>query len=376
MHGQNLKELVKSKGEERAYQVLKESLNDEKDPLKPADFSFRELYDAFVGLENLDTAYGRGGFIALKEAGIGSTVFPKITGELISKMFIEGYNYPNTIGDQLVTVLPSKLRSERIPGFTALDLPREIAENMPYPEVSSFTEKYIETDVGNKVGIIIRLTKELITLDQTGMILMRARDLGKRAALYKEKDILEGIQDVDSVVYRPSGTATALYSSGHGNVKTSNALVDWTDVDAARLVLAAITDEVDEKILIQPNVILVPEALSVTAWRIVHATTVAMHSGAYPTSGNLTSYEASNAPHFSGLKPLSSPILDTTSATTWYLGDFKEQFLYQEIWPLQVLQQDEKSDAGFDRDVVASFKCRHWGKVAARDKVYVCKSSA
>lgn len=57
----------------------------------------------------------------------------------------------------------------------------------------------------------------------------------------------------------------------------------------------------------------------------------------------------------------------------WYLGDFKKQFVWTEIWPVQTFLQQSDSEAAFDRDVVLRVKVRYFGGVSAVDTAFVTK---
>ena len=76
------------------------------------------------------------------------------------------------------------------------------------------------------------------------------------------------------------------------------------------------------------------------------------------------------------LDVLSSPFIDEQggeSANDWYMGDFKRQFIWTEIWPVQTFLQRAESEAAFDRDVVLRVKVRYFGGISAVDTVFVTK---
>lgn len=355
--------------------------------ITPDDFSIRALFEATIGsVEDIFGRFDGPGFVEamMREAdgdyvGVNSTMFPSITGELIAKKVIDGYNEEQHIGDQLVTNMPSKLRSERITGFLAMGMPSEVEEGMPYPE-GSFTEKYVTTDTAKK-GLVIAVTEECVTFDQTGQLLMRAQQVGARVGRDREKTIVNGVQDVSSNVYRPLGTAAALYRTSAGalgdwrdstvNELDSNDLVDWTDIDACLAIFDGMQDAASEYIDVNPTQLLVPGALRSTAKRIVGATEIRYDN---LSSGVGTVTSANNV--VDNYQILSSALVTAQSSSSWYLGDFKKQFVWQEIFPLQVFRQNRESDAGFSRDIIAMFKARYFGGIAAIDDKYVVKNNA
>lgn len=359
------------------------------------DFSVRALWEGLVGpvgetLPNYAGGSGRFNYIELQEA-VDSTMFPSIMGILLSSKVIEGYEMSGMIGDSLCTTMTSKLRSERIVGFTSLEGPLEVPEAMPYEE-SSFGEKYVTTESAKK-GRILEITEEAIYFDQTGQMLMRASRLGEMTREERELVILSGVLDVGSGaagykdVYRPSGVATTLYSAGNTNLVTgNNPLVDWTDIDAALLYHAQnVRDDravVAERLPIPmiPRVLLTGRALYATALRTINATEVRSINATETTiQGNPL---GTLAP---GLVPLTSPLVDYLAAVTgsryndandWFIGDPKKQFVWVEIWPLQTMRAMQNDEAQFRRDIMARFKVRYFGGLSALDTKHWLKVNA
>jgi len=397
---QDLRQLRESLGPRGFYESLR-SLLDEGE-LKPHDFSLRQLWEACVGPTHLTlpshAARQRvyvtdvGQLAALhSEADLGTNLFQTITGALISRRVIDAYNQADGfIGDQLVTVEPSAVKNEKIAGFTALQGPKEVLEGMPYEE-ASFGDKYVAT-VESKKGRILSITEEAIHFDQTGELLRRAARIGEATRLEREKTIVRGVVDADyaastSGVYRPNGTLEPLYPTsgsnynyvGAGNTVSGSpynaavALEDWTDIDfILRYHATQVKDdrhgpETGEPIVWMPRILLVPKAKELTALRIVTATSVIM------ATGDDTQRTEFRNPFGGVYTVLASPFLDALSADDWYLGDFRRQFIWKEIWPVQVFRQTRDGDADFDRDVVARFKVRYYGGINALDEKYVVK---
>jgi hypothetical protein len=327
----------------------------------------------------------------LRESGPGlnSNLFQVVTGELIGRKVIEGYeDTSGFIGDKLVTVLSSRVRNQKIAGFTALAGPTEVHEGHPYEE-SQFDEKYVTT-AESKQGRILSIQEELIAFDQTGEINRRAMALGYSLRQERERAIVRGVTDADSgfgkYVYRPNGTGRVLYNSngsnqnwiGSGNTTSTgfNAAVplsDWKDIEKGLQYRATEVkdDRVDgtrRPIVMPVKHLLVPESLRGTALSIVNATEVRGTSG---------DQETILANPIQGLvEVLSSPFIDEQggeAAHDWYLGDFSRQFVWTEIWPVQTFLQRSESEAAFERDVVLRVKVRYFGGISAVDSVYVTK---
>ncbi|MCH7686479.1 MAG: hypothetical protein IH899_07335, partial [Planctomycetes bacterium] len=312
-----------------------------------------------------------------------------VTGELIGRKVIEGYEDDSGfIGDKLVSVMPSRLRSQKIAGFKALAGPAEVAEGHSYEE-SSFEEKYVTTEE-TKQGRILSINEELITFDQTGEINRRAMALGFYLRQERERTIVRAVTDADSgsakYVYRPSGTGEQLYKTdgsnrnwvGAGNTTSSGyatavPLVDWTDVEEVLSYRA--TEVKDDRIdgtsrpIVAPvRQILVPENLRGSARSIINSTEISVTTDTQET-------KFANPIH-NLAEVLSSPFIDEQGGQAlndWYIGDFRKQFIWTEIWPVQTFLQRTESDSSFDRDVVLRVKVRYYGGISAVDTVFVTK---
>jgi hypothetical protein len=394
MKGTSLSGLIESLGAEGFYQKVCTLLNE--NTLSVDDFSYYELAEACGVLPQLSRLRGwhpgeAPAMRLLREAnpGLGTNLFQVVTGELIARKVIEGYDDASGfIGDRLVTVMPSKYRDRKIAGFRALAGPSEVAEGHPYEE-SSFEEKWVTTSE-TKQGRILSINEELIAFDQTGEINRRAMTLGFMLRQERERTIIRAVTDADAAVgkyvYRPAGAGTALYPSdgshrnwvGAGNTTSPSfnaavPLVDWTDIDEVLNYRATqvVDDRVDgtpRPIVAPAKQLLVPERLRGTARSIVHATEVSVASAngemrvANPISGMV--------------EVLSSPFIDEQggqAVNDWYLGDFRRQFVWTEIWPVQTFLQKSESESAFERDVVLRVKVRYYGGVSAVDTAFVTK---
>ncbi|MGC1275585.1 MAG: hypothetical protein WBC44_17900 [Planctomycetaceae bacterium] len=389
----HLTSLIESLGPQGFYRKVVDLLNEQ--TLAVDDFSYYELAEAcgvLPGLRRMNElapAANVGQALAESNPGASTHLFQIVTGELIGRKVIEGYeDDAGFIGDKLVTVLPSRRRNQQLAGFTALAGPTDVAEGHSYEE-SSFAEKSVTTDEAKR-GRILSINEELIAFDQTGEINRRARQLGFYLRQERERTIVRAVTDADSAdgrfVYRPNGTGTPLYATdgslrnyvGVGNTTSTGydaatALADHGDVDhvlgyRATQVVDDRVDGTPRPIVAPAKQLLVPEALRSTARGIVHASEVLTTSGsnqrrlANPLAGTLD--------------VLSSPFLDEQGAAAlvdWYLGDFKRQFVWTEIWPVQTFLQRADGPAAFERDVVMRIKVRYYGGVSAVDTAFVTK---
>src|SRR3990167_6363293 len=84
--------------------------------VRAEDLSLRALWEGLVGpiedtLPAAMRASGKFNYLEMSEA-VESTSFPSATGVIIASKVIEGYNQVGMIGDELCTVMPSRLKSE------------------------------------------------------------------------------------------------------------------------------------------------------------------------------------------------------------------------------------------------------------------------
>ncbi len=394
MQGSNLKGLVESLGAEGFYHKVCTLLNEKQ--VCVDDFSYYELAEACNVLPQLRRLRDwsppdppAAPLLRESNPGVNSSLFQVVTGELIGRKVIEGYEDDSGfIGDKLVTVMPSRVRNSKIAGFRALSGPAEIAEGHPYEE-STFEEKYVSTSE-SKQGRILSINEELISFDQTGEINRRAMALGFYLRQERERTIVRAVTDADAgnglYVYRPRGQGQALYATngsnrnwiGAGNTTSTDfdaavPLTDWTDIDAALNYRATEVrdDRIDgtsRPIMAPVKQMLVPERLRGTARSIMQSTEITVTTD---------DQETKFANPVQGLmEVLSSPFIDEQGGQAlndWYLGDFRKQFVWTEIWPVQTFLQRADSEAAFDRDVVLRVKVRYYGGVSAVDTVFVTK---
>lgn len=350
--------------------------------LAPEDFSLRELAEATLGGEWVRQLSPRsgGGVVGLLEAGEGTdlTAFSNIAGQVVYSKVMEAYRHEAFAVSKLVATIPTRLDGEKIPGVEPLaGDAAEVHPGMPYPHLG-MGEDYIETPSTTKRGFIVPVTKEAIYFDRTYLVLQRAAEVGELLGLNKEKRLIDVVIGAVNP-YKWKGTAYDTYQAAAPwvNVLPGNALVDWTDVDAAEQLFAEMLDPATgEPVLIQPDTVLVTPAARHAAHRVFRATEIA-----YAPAGGDTSATAANP--FSGYQVVDSRLLyrrivasGTGAAEAkqwWFLGDFRRAFAYMENWPITVTQAPAGSEAEFNQDIVLRFKASERGAAAVLNPRYVVK---
>lgn len=339
------------------------------------DLSVRRLFESSVEgghivVQDMDPNY-RGMSRFRESADVVSTaLFAYTMGQIIYTETMKSYAMPEFIGDKLVTKMVTQFSGEKIPGVTEVgDQVEIVGEGAPYPR-ALIGECFIETPETIKRGLIIDVTKEAIFFDRTNLILKRAGNVGKFIGINREKRILDVVLGIVTLYKRNGAAAIATY--GSDNTKTSNALVDWTNVDAVDQLFNAQTDpDTGEPIVITANTMVVPMALKTTAKRILQASMTGV-----TTASRETRVESNSLDHDFNI--LSNQYVKSRSGsdTTWFYGNPKEAFVYAENFPLTVITNTENAHMSFERDIVSQSKASERGAAGIIERKYMSKSTA
>ena len=381
-----LKRMYDANGPEKTVKHLQEAL--EQGHLKAEDFSIREVAEVTLGGERVRQMDPRTGGAHLLEAGDGVdvTAFSNITSQVVQSKIIEAYTQEAFVVSKLIDTIPTRLDGEKIPGVGRIsDDVAEVHPGMPYPSLG-FGEDYIETPQTTKRGFIVPVTREAVFFDRTHLILQRAAEVGEVLGLNKEKRLIDLLiaatnnykwNGSDYNTYSSTGTGVA--PDGDWINETSEALVDWTDVDAAEQLFADILDpNTGEPVLVQATTVLVMPAYRHAAHRVFNAAEIT-----YTAAGAETATTAANP--LGNYRVVESRLAyrrvvasgeDAADAKKWwFIGDFKKAFAYMENWPITVTQSPPNSEAEFNQDIVVRFKASERGAAAVINPRYIVKST-
>jgi len=379
MNYRRIKELYESDGEKKFTANMLNMIHE--GDLNAENFSLKALWEAMGSPD-----FGRDRAIEDRTVSetefteaIGTSLFPKITGALINKVVQQAYDLEYGVGMSLVTKIQATQLDEYITGYVEDANMKAVPELMPYSE-GGLTEKYHKIK-SQKWGRIISISEEMVRFDHTNQVIDRAKRVGELAKAKQEDMIFDAITGAitsgDYASWRPKGTATTLFSSTstdpYSNNTTDNQhaepLVDQTDVDAAMALLAVMVDEWDNPISVMPKILLtgmalLPVARSIT--KSMQRITLTSTPGTYDVySQDL------------GIQHVYSNLIDTKKGIAyWYLGDFKKQYYYSEVFPLQTFQAKKGHDQEFERDVLYRFKGRFMGGCGAVSNRYVINSAS
>ncbi len=379
----------------RLQEDLREAFR--KKELTSADVSIRQLFEELLpnGREAVDSwnPRHRGSsdqvtMAQLLEAdAVRTAAFANINQQLMYTTVMEGYEMQGMPFADLIPTVETPFNGERIPGIGGIgDKSEAIGEGNEYP-LAGLNEDYIDTPATTKQGLIIPYTKEAIFFDRTGLIRQRGIEVGLYLRVNKEKRAIDAIIDENRTVHRYNRLGRgkiATYGDNSGthdfdNLQASNGLVDWTDIDNARLLLNALLDpNTGEPInMIGKRYVIVTDSLAATALRIRNATEVTVVSPGYATSGNPIETKSPN-PVAGTFEVLTSPMLANRLATDtdWFYGDPTRAIKWMQNWAMAVVQAPPNSHNEFHRDIVLEFKASERGEYAVVEPRALEKNTA
>lgn len=270
-----------------------------------------------------------------EQRAIMASAFPLLAGGLTIAGINAAYDALPTIGEQLVTEIED---SKKVSVFAAIhsqdtNIDR-VDEGKDFPLIGAGEKKYEIRQKRN--GRRIAITAEAVEENDVAGIVGLVNQLAELASEFVEEQTLRRVCDIDGsatspaepYVLRPAGAGATLYSNTANTPGTqapsgtrihTNPLVDTTDLDAARAILAGMLNSRGKRISIPMSqcLLVVPDALVGVATKIL---------GSEYESG--VENEVSNWGPRGRWRPtlVSSPKLDDLSTTVWYLGNFPRQF--------------------------------------------------
>jgi hypothetical protein len=317
-----------------------------------------------------------------------ASAFPILTGTTVVKAINDSYAAVPTIGELLVQELDDNKKITTVAAIHTLDNNvEEVKEKDDFPEIGTDEESVQIRERRN--GRRLTITAEMIERNELPDIVSRVDALGEIAAEHIEELTLKRVTDyhgskatpAEPYAYRPEGTGTALYSASANTPGTraplgtrinSNALVDYTDIDAFRIRQASMKNARGTRIMIPWSevIILVPYALIGPALKVF--------SSEY-TPGVENEYNPYGPRGKFFLPPeriLTSTKMDDLSSGAWYGGAFRRQF--RRKWALRMEYVTLGTDTeSYLRSRIA-FQARiAWNcEVGAVDYVYVIQNLA
>jgi len=342
-------------------------------------------------------------------AGVDSSLFMGITGQLLVVQVLKGYNAEEFVASGLVPTYSSPFEQEKWPGIAMPKDPGKnalrVAEGEPF-RTFGFGEEYVQTPMTVKEGGIIPVTKEAIYFDRTGLITERARSIGYVLGLSKEKEILGcmigGTTDpvyfvekrqFDSApvtldLFQDAGAGSGARQLAYAypdrphpfvNDVPSNPLHDYTSIRLAEQYFSNSVDpNTGEPIVVGNPFVLAPHTRELDILQILTAENIwkltqqgMTTAGAVLTAGpNVLQRIGLTAERFKLSRQLKAQLVAQLGMSAsdadwvWFYGDVAQAFKYVENWPITVVQSPPNSEAEFNQDIVLRFKASRRGRIA------------
>ena len=353
--------------------------------LKLADLcNLRDLYQHLADVEvKYDSVAGMG----LKRS-VTTSAFPILLGSTMVAALTAEYEAIETIGQMLVTEMADTRKLTTVARIAALDNNvDEVKEAENFPEIGA-VEDYV-TITHRKNGRKLTVTKEMVTENDLPGVIQRVNKVAEFLVYVKEMLTLKRVTDytgskaspVAPYAYKPLGSGTALYSATANTPGTrapsgtrieTNALVDETDLDNARLVLAAMKDDNGRRIPIRWSrvMLLVPYTLVGVASKIIGSEYVP------GVENEIANYGMRGMFTLPKERVLTTNMLDDLSTSAWYLGDFKSQFMRKTKASLELVTLGMNTQEYLDRDIAFQARASEDVEVGAVDYTYVVQNLA
>lgn len=313
-----------------------------------------------------------------------TSAFPLLMGNLVVAAINAAYDQVPTVGQELVTDMESNKKFTHIAKLHALTHQNlDTKEGDDFPLISA-SESYVVIGHRRK-GFRYRLSQESLDEGPEGFALLIDQG-GEIAADVIEEHTLLKVTDHDGSaaagsnhVYRPNGVGRALYRNAGAQEETSqtplgtrlenNPLVDATDLDNLRALLAAALNTRRTRISIPMSSckLLTPDALMGVADKIL---------GSELTPGTVNEVNNWGPRGRHRPSPRSTPKLDDLSASAYYLGWFERQFIRK--WKVRLETVSVYADPlEYLRSRTAWEGRLAWDvEIGARDDVYVYQALA
>jgi hypothetical protein len=341
--------------------------------VRPQDLDLGRLFAECFGWANFQACRSREQTAndvisrALTESNgaVMATSFLNVQGQFVYQTVLDAYQLPEFVFTKLIPeAQASTLDGEKIPGIT--EIGDELAvrkETDPYA-LAGVGENWIFTPQIPDRGMEVPVTWEALFQDKTGRLAERCADVGKWAGQNVEKRAIDCVIDENTTAhqYNWRGTVIASYNDNTGshtwdNLQASNAITDWTSLNAAEQLFNQLVDPfTGEPISVEPRHLVVTKQNEQTARRVVSATEIRVITPGYATSGAPTQTNMPN-PYNNKYEVVTSKLLYARVATktNWYLGDVSKYAKRMVAEKMRVLPLPPNNPDEIRRRIVQSY---------------------
>lgn len=334
---------------------------------------------------------------------IRSSQFPTISKVVINSAIIDAYNQYQDGADQLVSETDgTRTTEEYIAGFTEPENLELRLEGMSYEE-TTFGEKDVTVRMAD-FGRMISITREALYNDRTGQLLNRAKEFGQKGGIHRAKMIIQTLECLPRTAFKEATGAsrafvykgaayqhTSFYNASNHtaidgrtniNLKTSNGLSNWTNLEAVLNAFNLMVDANGDEILVNPNTILVHPTKLATLWQILNSSAVFPVVSKPITADSTGAITPMHTPNpfgpggaFGNFVPMASRFLSGSGAT-WYMGDFKKQLVWVWVYRPATSALTASAESAFKNNIALTYKFSYHGGVGNTDYVHVVKNTA
>jgi hypothetical protein len=248
---------------------------------------------------------------AADATGVSTLSLSGILENVMNKAMLEGYGLiASVIGDIAFETDTNDFKQFKRYRLTASGKVQPVGPDGELKSISLQDESY--ANQVKTVGTVITVTRQMIINDDLGALTQIPTVLGRQCALSRERAVFTTLL----------GNAGSFFAAGNNNYLTgATSALSISSLTLAKQRFLEQTDINKDPILLLPDRVLVPPALSVTADKLYKDTTV-IGTGV-PTSAKAV--EGNSNPHAGSFRPVVSPYLSTragllnASDTGWYV---------------------------------------------------------
>ena len=252
----------------------------------------------------------------------------------IQRVLFDGYKDVPTVYADICQFVSSKNRQEWYAPLYGAELPLDI------PFGGKFADSRIKgidtVAVNKKVGRMLTLERELFDYDQTGQVINKASQMGKRVRYKEEVDVMAAIK-------------AATYSAAIGNWSSDTALTQPA-LEAADVALYGMLDPLGNNMLVIPTLLLTGNSNKFVGAKLLNSSLQPSIpvSDAGGGSAGVAGWTMTTNP-LQGLYTLkTSRFLATANV---FLMEPKTSIVFQEASPVEIVQENPLAGTSFEMDV-------------------------
>jgi len=291
----------------------------------------------------------------LKEAN-AEAVFGAVLRAGVNTMANGWYTLVETNHEQVGATTTSTHAIEPYAPLNRGGIPRRVVRGQPFPETRL---QGLDIQIMNeKFGAIIAFERELFDDDQTGQISQRSKDIGENMRILEDAWFFQrflgaagsyGGDTIPASVTYPTVWSTSLAGGGKNKLASYSAFTS-SNVQALDLLLMNQVDLLGNKMLVNPNTLLVGPNLKFAARTLLNSewypATSAIAAGGTGTTTGVGATYARNV-----LEGLYNLVVSRFYPNTGYaLGEAGKGIVFQRRDALEVVQENPQAGMAFTQD--------------------------